>query len=648
LGHAGGVTRAPLTGDDGQRICREFHFHRKYHITLVAAVGAGAMVVVLRPCHEVNILDTELFSRPDTTVATGTQSLASLNRRRPLYLTLVLATLVALTIWLGAILAPGGGVLAALMLVAFLIYAPWVVVGFWNSLLGLALVRGAGDPLARVMPAALRSHATDQIAACTAIVMTMRDEEPTRALAHLRALMASIEQTSEGAQFDYFVLSDSSRPDIVAAEERAIAAWRAELSSGGPQVVYRRRAENIGFKGGNVHDFCERWGGDHELMVLLDIDSLMSGETVLRLVRIMQANPRIGIVQSLAVGLPNPNPFARLFQFGHRHGMRLFVLGAGWWQGDRCQFWGHNAAIRVAPFTRHCGLPVLPGGPPLGGHIICHDQVEAAMMYRAGYAVCLLPVECGSYEGNPPSLPDYLHRNSRWCQGNLQNLRLIGAYRGEPLSVFHLAFMAQKFIGGAAVALFAALAAAAAVVWPADTAFPADAALAFYAVFLLIIFTPKLLSVADTLTRASDRYGGAGRLLAGAAVELGFSFILMPVSFVASAGTIAALMTRHALTWNGQRRDGARMSALAALSSLWWPTAFGVALLAALALAAPGAIPWFMPFIGGLLLAVPFTIVAGSPAVAAWMMRNGICASPEELDPPAEVAAVMPVLMRGD
>jgi membrane glycosyltransferase len=586
---------------------------------------------------------------PDATVAAGAQSLASVNLRRLIYLSLVVATLTGLTAWLAWILTPCGlGVLEVLMLVAFLVYGPWIVIGFWNSLLGIALIRGAVDPLVRVMPSARCAHDADPITVRTAIVMTIRNEEPTRALAHMRVVMASIEKTSHGAQFDYFVLSDSSLIDVIAAEESAITAWRSELPTGRPRLIYRRRPENVGFKGGNVHDFCDRWGDSYELMVLLDIDSLMTGETVLRLVRIMQANPRIGIVQSLAVGLPNPNAFARIFQFGHRHGMRIFVMGAGWWQGDRCQFWGHNAVIRVAPFTRHCRLPILPGSPPLGGHIICHDQIEAALMYRAGYEVRLLPVECGSYEGNPPTLPDYLRRNSRWCQGNLQNLWLIGAYRGQPLSVFHLAFMAQKFIGGAAVAVFVMLAALAAALWPAEVAFPTKAAFAFYAIWLVMTFTPKFCSIVDTMLRSPASYGGPGPLIVGAAVEFAFSFILMPVSFVASGGSILALATKHAMVWNGQRRDGSRMSPLAALAALWGPTSFGFALLVALALAAPATIPWFAPFIVGLLLAAPFTIVAGWPGVDAWMMRHGICATPEEIDAPAEVAAIMPLLMPGE
>ena len=63
-----------------------------------------------------------------------------------------------------------------------------------------------------------------------------------------------------------------------------MAGWKAE-AGGGAAIVYRRRALNAGFKAGNVRDFCERWGDRFELMLPLDADSLMSGETIVRLVR---------------------------------------------------------------------------------------------------------------------------------------------------------------------------------------------------------------------------------------------------------------------------------------------------------------------------------------------------------------------------
>ena len=161
-------------------------------------------------------------------------------------------------------------------------------------------------------------------------------------------------------------------------------------------------------------------------MLPLDADSLMAGEAVLRLVRIMQAHPRLGILQSLVVGAPAASAFARIFQFGMRHGMRAYTMGSAWWIGDCGPFWGHNAVVRIAPFREHCGLPILPGGPPLGGHVLSHDQVEAALMRRAGYEVRVLPEERGSWEENPPTIFEFSARDLRWCQGNMQYWRLLG------------------------------------------------------------------------------------------------------------------------------------------------------------------------------------------------------------------------------
>ena len=171
-------------------------------------------------------------------------------------------------------------------------------------------------------------------------------------------------------------------------------------------------------------------------MLPLDADSLMSGEQVVRLARMMQAHPKIGILQSLVVGMPSKSAFARIFQFGMRHGMRSYTMGQAWWVGDCGPFWGHNAVVRIKPFHEQCDLPILPGAPPLGGHVLCHDQVEATLMRRAGYEVRVLPEERGSWEENPPTMLEFARRDVRWCQGNMQYLKLLdlpGPLAHEPL-----------------------------------------------------------------------------------------------------------------------------------------------------------------------------------------------------------------------
>jgi membrane glycosyltransferase len=576
----------------------------------------------------------------------GPQLLRSLTARRFVYSLLVIATIAALAAWLIAVLAPGGfGLIDVLLLASFLIYVPWLAIAFWNSAIGFVLLHTMPDALAAVVPPLARGREDDAITARCAIVMTMRNEEPGRALAHLRTVMGAIAATPQADRFDCFVLSDSTDAGVIAAEDRAIAAWRADGGAG--RITYRRRDNNVGFKGGNVHDFCENAGRDYDFLLLLDIDSLMTAPTILRMVRVMQASPTLGILQSFAVGLPSASLFARVFQFGHRHAMRCFAMGAGWWQGDCCQFWGHNCVIRVAPYREHCRLPILSGPPPFGGHIICHDQVEAALMCRAGYEVRFMPGETGSFEGNPPGVPDFIARNSRWCLGNLQNLRLFAARGLVPTSRFHLAFMAQKFFGAAAIVIFALCAAVAAAAWPADVAFPARSALGLYVVFIALFLSPRLISLADSALRLRKDFGGVSWLLIGGLTEIVFTLLLTPLSMFGVAYFLIALLANRSIGWNGQRRDGYRLSWSEAVRCFWPPTLFGALLLALLAITAPGAIPWFMPFLAGLLLAVPFGVLTSSRPLGDWAVRCKLCGIPEEYDPPAEVVAILPLLMQG-
>src|SRR5690606_37605940 len=125
-----------------------------------------------------------------------------------------------------------------------------------------------------------------------------------------------------------------------------------------------------------------------------------------------------------------------------------------WWQGDCGPYWGHNAMLRIAPFMRHCRLPVLPGAPPLGGRILSHDQVEATFMRRAGWEVRVLPEESGSFEENPPTLPDFIKRDLRWCQGNWQYLRLVGQPGLHAMGRLQLWLAILMYVSGPAWILF--------------------------------------------------------------------------------------------------------------------------------------------------------------------------------------------------
>lgn len=362
----------------------------------------------------------------------------------------------------------------------------------------------------------------------------------------------------------------------------------------------------------------------------------------------MEANPHFGILQSIGVGEPTSSLFARVVQFGHRNLMRVALVGSAWWQADCGWFWGHNAVVRIEPFTRHCRLPVLPGDPPFGGAIISHDQIEAVLMRRAGFEVRLLPQECGSYEGNPPALPDFIQRGHRWCQGNLQNLRLIGMPGLAPMSRLHLLYLADQNIGAAAIVSFATLAAIAAATGQFEVAFPARSALDLYLVWFAMFFTPRLLGVANAVIRERRRHGGGVRLAASGLLECGFATLLLPIWYCAMTVSVVSLMSGRSTSWTVQQRESHVVPGRRAVATLWPASVLGLALLVLLAVTAPGATVWFLPFLTGLVLAVAFASLTARTGWGAWAERHKICAAPEEIDCPWELAAVLHPALPGE
>ncbi len=367
----------------------------------------------------------------------GIQRRDVLTRRRILVAALNIATYLGLLFWLSSILGVSGwSAVDLLIFVCFVMAAPWSVVGFWNAVIGLWVLHGARDGLSSVTPHAAAANDPVAITAPTAIVMTIYNEDAARAIKRLAIVRESIERTGEGAAFSYFVLSDTRDEKIARQEEEEFARWKSSAGAGSDRLHYRRRDSNEGFKAGNLREFCETRGGEFEFMVTLDADSLMTGEAIVRLVRVGQAWPRLGILQSLVVGAPAKSAFARMFQFGMRHAMRPYTAGAAWWNGDCGPYWGHNALVRIAPFRDHCHLPELPGKPPLGGRILSHDQVEAVMMRRAGYEVRVIAEEFGSWEDNPPTLSEFSRRDVRWVSGQpaiSEAAEHAGHRAGEPL-----------------------------------------------------------------------------------------------------------------------------------------------------------------------------------------------------------------------
>jgi membrane glycosyltransferase len=573
----------------------------------------------------------------------GLQTNAELARRRRLVLVLNVATYLALLTLAATVLSAGGWtVVGWIMFLCFALGTPWTVLGFWNAVIGLWLLHGGRDARTEVAPYAAAGDLPVPVTVKTAILMTLRNEDPARAILRLKVVKASVDATGQGAAFNYFLLSDTDKPDVAAAEEAGVAAWR-QADPDAARIVYRRRAVNTGFKAGNVREFCDTRGHDFELMLPLDADSVMSGGAIVKLVRMMQAYPRIGILQSLVVGMPSESAFARIFQFGMRHGMRSYTMGQAWWTADCGPFWGHNAVVRITPFRDDCHLPVLPGGPPLGGHVLSHDQVEACLMRRAGYEVRVLPIEGGSWEENPPTMLDFLTRDVRWCQGNLQYVKLLDLPGLLPMSRFQLVWAILMFAGLPAWTLMIALLPLAAWHFQTVPDFPVGLAKVLYGTFFVMYLAPKMAGLIDAMLTKGEvaRFGGWARFALSAAVELVFSFLQGAVSTIRTTIFMAGLALGRSVVWSGQSRDAYGISWTTACAQLWPQLLFGACVCGALQIISPAILVWSLPLTAGYLLAVPFCVLTANPQLGTWMKARGLAGVPEDFETPAEVKAVL-------
>lgn len=563
-----------------------------------------------------------------------------LTRRRRIVLALNLATIAALGAGMAALLSHDGLLTAEwVMLAAFTITLPWLSIGLWNAIIGLALDLRHGQRAAAVVtPALARVRGDEAITARVALVMPLRNEQPDAALARFRRIQADLACTPWAGRFDFHVLSDTDDPETALREEALVARWRQ--AAPGVGIAYRRRDGNAGYKAGNIAEFVQRTHRDYGFFLPLDADSTMGAETILQMVRVMQASPEIGMLQSLVTGLPSHSFFTRAFQFGMRHGMRSYTLGAAWWQGDCGPNWGHNVLIRMAPFCDHCMLPRLPGRGPLSGDILSHDQVEAVLMRRGGFEVRVIAEETDSHEENPPSLVDFIRRDLRWCQGNMQYFHLLGLPGLKPLSRLQLYLAIQMYLAAPAWMVFMALGAVLAAM-PAQLAgVPVWVGLGFFALLMSMSLAPKLMGLAQILARRerAAAYGGRGRVAAGGVAEILFSMLVAPAVAVATTRFMAGLGFGRRIGWPAQQRTRARLYWGEAARTLWPQTLAGLALAAWLGLLAPWALWFAAPFLAALIGAIPLAVLSTLPALGAWSRRTGLFDIPEdrgESTPPA-------------
>jgi membrane glycosyltransferase len=562
---------------------------------------------------------------------------AAARRRRALLLAIGASALAAALLLARTHLGVHDGALAYVLVGLYTLLFAWISAGFVTALIGFA-VQLRGDRHALCAAAADRQPITP--GARTAIVMPVCNEDVRVVFAGLRATCESLAATGASRLFDVYVLSDTSDPLLRAAELAAWGQLRDALGEG-PRIYYRWRQRRTRRKAGNVADFCRRWGRNYRYMVVLDADSVMTGECLLSLVRLMEAHPRAGIIQTAPRPCGLMTVHARAQQFAGRVAGRLFTDGMRYWQLGESHYWGHNAIIRVEPFMKHCALAPLRGRGGRCEDILSHDFVEAALMRRAGYHVWLVSDLAGSYEQQPPHLLAELQRDRRWCQGNLQNLRLIA----EPgLHAVHRAMLATGAMSYLSAPLWLAFVLLGTAAWLTGNALPAGQGLSFEMAWLwtctvVMLILPRVLGVvAIVLRKELHLYGGAASLVKGVLLEGLLSGIQAPVRMIAHSMFVFVALTGVKLEWRSPPREAAAVSWGDAARRFALPGVAAAGLLAGVSSVDWGLGAWLLPMAMPLLLAMPLAVLTSLPSLGRKLLQRGVLVIPEE--------SQMPVVLR--
>ncbi|RZI83381.1 MAG: glucans biosynthesis glucosyltransferase MdoH [Rubrivivax sp.] len=551
-------------------------------------------------------------------------------RRRALTAVIILTTIIATAVLSMAQPTYEHPLLQWMQIGLFALLFAWVSAGCITAVMGFWVLL-KGDPHALSKHTAANRPLS--ASARTAVIMPICNEDVSTVFAGLRATCESLATTGADRLFDVFILSDSSDPAVRAAELAAWSELRQDL--GTDRIHYRWRQRRTKRKAGNVADFCRRWGRNYRYMVVMDADSVMSGDCLVTLVRLMETHPTAGILQTAPQACGHATLHARAQQFASRVTGRLFTAGMQYWQLGEAHYWGHNAIIRVEPFMKHCALAPLPGEGGLSGEILSHDFVEAALMRRAGYHVWLVPDLVGSYEQQPPHILAELQRDRRWCQGNLQNARLIT----EPgLHAVHRGMLATGAMAYLSAPLWLVYVALGALLWlvGGNVFFTPEGDLTLgvmglWAGTITMLVLPRLLGVLAVLFKGEQRfYGGAAKLIKSACLEAGLSTLQAPLRMVGHTLFVVGALTGWKLEWKSPPREATDVSWQEAAQRF---APAGVAVLviaAALALIHPPALIWLIPVGLPLLLAIPFTVLTSRAQLGERVRQAELLLVPEE------------------
>ena len=512
------------------------------------------------------------------------------NRRVKVFGLMFVSTLLATIKWTYVIPTDSALLTKFLMVALFVLTFAWIALFFWSSIFGffeLLFRRG--------VPGITWVLEDTKLSTRTAVLMPVYNECSRDVFANLLAMADDLDKTGQGKSFDMFVLSDTTNPKLWVEEERC---W-LEAKKLMPETInlyYRRRAKNTARKSGNIEDFCVKWGCYYDFMIVLDADSLMNGKTMLKMAQLMENNQHTGIIQA----------------------------GLAYWQVGDSNYWGHNAIIRVKAFMECCGLPVLEGKAPFGGHILSHDFVEAALIRRGGWSAWLLPELKGSYEGPPPTMIDFAGRDRRWCQGNMQHIKILLSKHLHPVSRIHFTIGIMSYLSSPIWLCFLLVGLAIAL---GRVIFPP---VYFPEVHTLLLIFPKFLGLIIYYINEKKTRGAFKSMLA----EIVMSALSAPIMMMFQSKFVLEIFTGHAVGWSTQNRGDRGTSCKEAFQRHIWHTVLGIVTTIVVALYARQLFWWMLPITVGLMFSIPISMLTSRVSAGRWAKRHNYFVIPEELNVP--------------
>ena len=532
-----------------------------------------------------------------------------------------------------------------LFLVLSTIAFGWIALGSLSAALGF-LPLFSGEKVDTIeLP-----HPEAPLTTRTALLFPIYHEVPAQVAGTVQAIALELQSMDRGPAFDVFILSDTRNDCEGAAEEAAFGPLARRLRGIVP-VYYRRRRDNLGRKSGNIKDWVRRFGGAYDHFVILDGDSVMSGTTLVRLALAMQRDEGAGLIQTVPRLTGAVTLLQHLQQFASNVYGPPVAAGLAFWHRDQGNYWGHNAIIRTKAFAEAAGLPTLPGPAPFGGDIQSHDFVEAVLLQRADWGVHMVPTVEGSYEGQPPTLPDVIARDRRWAQGNLQHLSIVPASGLTLMGRIHLVMGATSYlislVWAASLIVGVVLALQGQQLIPSyfidkRTLFPVwpvidpGAALRLLFATMAIVLLPKVLGLMLEVKRAQHAREPLGSLRAffGVATETIFSILLSPILMATQTVAVFQVLLGRDSGWRPQSRDRHGMPFADALRFHYRHMLIGAVLAVACWEASAQIVAWMSPVIVGLLLAAPLSWLTARPTSP--LLRQ-LLSTPDCRCPPAIV-----------